>query len=1207
MGVETNSYDIPELVLGDTFYEWFTLTNNEIINKLNRLEIYSPFSAGGSAGDGISAGTDTNGALHIEVISPIQKDMVFNGNLTVNGNTTTINSTDFTVDDFNIVLGATAGNTANDQEIMDFSGNSAGGGFIIRGSSGDKEFLWKYNNAAFNINQNLDFADQKSISSSGDGVRIATGASGGNATKGLIFGFTAGTGIAGGLTASNTLIRAFNTDIAAGQSADALYVNDDGYVSIVNGANKITVDQTSHGLSFGMPVYMKTADGKYTKALANNAATSEVIGVVSRVYNDNKFELSLSGEIIGDFSQINEGNAALVAGQAYFVDTANAGKITPTKPINEDFFQKSVLIGLTTDRAIVKNFIGAEVAQEQRAADALVSNKIQISQDAHGFTNGHALYYDGEISQYRVAESQDGLDEVIGIVEKVNSADIFEMVLSGQIRFPEVTGHGCNAMTAGDTHYITPTGTSATFANVINNTELETAGGFGNNDINKPLFVATSQSTAIVTNLRGILFDDTEENNTIDVPVGGIMAFSGTVIPDGYALCDGSQLSVSEFPELFTQIGSTYNETTDTDGSLFRVPDLRDRFIIGKGTNTGSDTLGESGGLAEVTLSIDEMPKHSHIMGRPTEQITSGGFSNGNQLGIRGLGDPGKRSHESYGQDPVTHEGFSDSTDGDWSEDERSPVYSSAAGGPVPGNPNEANPHENRPPYLTLVWIIRTKGVNTLLDGTQIIGGDVEFQAVGENLVYPTSGDATDTDFDLVDGLISETDRAFTVFKGNVGDDGIESATVSKLDLTDSGVGIFPERVRSCTLRFRSLGRTVQSRAGVYYKYPDGNFRKCVSIFSDDGIGGSNIAFAEDFINIPIDSSQTELEFVMFSGDNHYVELYITAVEQVVDNSLTRLKKSYGSRKNLLLNGNFDFWERQVATGNSFVTTTPDLYTADRWKRTSISDSNMTLEVQQGDFSVSTNPPEKLESGNFPKHYINLKGHSTSLKTAQFAALEQRIEDYRTLNHKNATLTFWANGNAIGNFHVGLIRRNDQGGEQFVNIKDFRIEETGTWKKYTASIVVPEVTFGYNNLEDTYLSLIFHTAVKSGERGWVGAADINYGGILSIAQVQLEEGSTATPFEYLSVGEELPLLQRYYWRDDDLSQNDGTNANDRNTLFFPVTMRKVPLTTNVRAGLTTLTGSGTPTIATIGKRSLTWNNGGSQDQQATGWDVDAEL
>ena len=1183
MGVETNSYDIPELVLGDTFYEWFTLTNNEIINKLNRLEIYSPFSAGGSAGDGISAGTDTNGALHIEVISPIQKDMVFNGNLTVNGNTTTINSTDFTVDDFNIVLGATAGNTANDQEIMDFSGNSAGGGFIIRGSSGDKEFLWKYNNAAFNINQNLDFADQKSISSSGDGVRIATGASGGNATKGLIFGFTAGTGIAGGLTASDTLIRAFNTDIAAGQSADALYVNDDGYVSIVNGANKITVDQTSHGLSFGMPVYMKTADGKYTKALANNAATSEVIGVVSRVYNDNRFELSLSGEIIGDFSQINEGNAALVAGQAYFVDTANAGKITPTKPTNEDFFQKSVLIGLTTDRAIVKNFIGAEVAQEQRAADALVSNKIQISQTAHGFTNGHALYYDGAISQYRVAESQDGLDEVVGIVEKVNSADIFEMVLSGQIRFPEVTGHGCNAMTAGDTHYITPTGTSATFANVIRNTDLVDAGGFGNNDINKPLFVATSQSTAIVTNLRGILFDDTEENNTIDVPVGAIMAFSGTEIPDGYALCDGQYLNIADFTDLhkhFERENFPFADGNEPSGT-FKLPDLTDRFIIGKGTNPdsgdrkGSDELGKAGGLAEVTLSAAEsgLPEHFHGARRAN---SSGGSGTGNLGG----NDSPDRFNQTTGVRNAAEEEI--------------------------GAQSAAEAHENRPPYLTLVWIIRTKGVNALLDGTQILGGDVEFQPVGENLTFGQNGLDGDGEFDLISSLVSETDRAFTVFNGTVGPDRIQEVTVRKLDLTDSGVGIFPERLRRCSLRFRSTGSTL-TRACVYYKYPDGNFRKCVSVdspSSDSAVGTT--FFQEDFINIPIDSSQTDLEFIIVSGPNHRVELFITGVEQVVDNSLTRLKKSYGSRKNLLLNGNFDFWERQVATGAAADTTSTDFYSADRWKRTSSGDSDMTREVQRGNFNVTTGVPEKLESGNFPKHYIKLKGRSDDLKTAQFAALEQRIEDYRTLNHKNATLSFWANGDVVGNFHVGLQRKNDLGAEPFYNIKDFRIEETGTWKKYTASIVVPEVTFGYNNLEDTYLSLIFHTAVKGGERGYVGTSDINYTGTLSIAQVQLEEGSTPTPFEYLSVAEELPLLQRYYWRDDNLSQNDGAPA-DRNTLFFPVTMRKVPLTTDVRVGLITLTGSGTPAIETIGKRSLTWASTGTTDQQATGWDVDAEL
>ena len=1175
MGVETNTYDIPELVLGDTFYEWFTLTNNEIINKLNRLEIYTPFSAGGSAGDGISAGTDSTGALHIEVISPIQKDMVFNGNLTVNGTTTTINSTDFTVDDFNIVLGATAGNTANDQEIMDFSGNSAGGGFIIRGSSGDKEFLWKYSNAAFNINQNLDFADQKSISSSGDGVRIATGASGGNATKGLIFGFTAGT--TGGVTGSNTLVRTFNTDISEGQSADAFYVNDDGYVSIVNGANKMTITQTSHGLSFGMPVYMKTSDGKYTKAVANSAATSEVIGVVSRVYNDDKFELSLSGEIIGDFSQINEGNAALIAGQAYFVDTANAGRVTPTKPTNEDFFQKAVLIGLTSDRAIVKNFIGAEIAQEQRAADALVSNKIQIEQAGHGFTNGHALYHDG--TQYRAAEAEDGLDAVVGIVEKVNSANIFEMVLSGQIRFPEVPGHGCNAMRPGETHYIKPSGTNATFANVINEFDLE-PGGFQNNDIDKPLFVATSNSTAIVTNLRGILFDDTEENNTIDVPVGAIMAFSGTVIPDGYALCDGeTQFPVSDCPELFAAIGTRYNRDTDTDGSLFRVPDLSDRFIMGA---DDPQKNGESGGLAEVTLTHEQsgLPEHTH------------------------------RVSIDYDRDGSTNDTPSGSNIGT--------VLETTQG--VNGGPQDAaEAHENRPPYLTLVWIIRTKGVNTLLDGTQILGGDFEYQPVGDDVNLSQTGNGVLLlDEEAAANTNSQPERLYTLIQRSGGFDN-DTVVVSKAELAESGTGIFPELIRKVTIKLRTTLSGGNGRTGFYYKYPDGVFRKAHTFRNQPNAGTF-----EANVELPVNSDQIELEFVFFADGSQgtpTLEAYIVGVQQVVDNSRTRLKKSYGSRKNLLLNGNFDFWERQVATGVTFDATTSDLYSADRWKRTSSGDSDMTREVQRGDFSVSANPPEKLESGNFPKHYINLKGHSSSLQTAQFAALEQRIEDYRTLNHKNAALSFWAKGNVIGNFHVGLIRRSGQDGslgEQFVNIKDFRISETGTWKKYTASIVVPEVTFGYDKLEDTYLSLIFHTAVKGGERGYVGTSDINYQGTLSIAQVQLEEGSRVTPFEHLSPAEELPLLNRYFTK----AENGFTHVHVGGaaevggdvggSVIFSSPMRTTPTFVKYTALLSdgSTEGGGADTVASITPRGFLCANlqqGNSNARIYGTYEFDAEL
>lgn len=66
----------------------------------------------------------------------------------------------------------------------------------------------------------------------------------------------------------------------------------------------------------------------------------------------------------------------------------------------------------------------------------------------------------------------------------------------------------------------------------------------------------------------------------IHVP-GTIHAFAGSNIPTNYALCNGDTLLISEYPELFSAIGNTFN-TSNTDSSLyFNLPDLRGLFIRG--------------------------------------------------------------------------------------------------------------------------------------------------------------------------------------------------------------------------------------------------------------------------------------------------------------------------------------------------------------------------------------------------------------------------------------------------------------------------------------------------------------------------------------------------------------------------------------------------------------------------------------------------
>ena len=61
-------------------------------------------------------------------------------------------------------------------------------------------------------------------------------------------------------------------------------------------------------------------------------------------------------------------------------------------------------------------------------------------------------------------------------------------------------------------------------------------------------------------------------------PIGTIMAFACNAVPGGWALCDGHEVNIEEFPALYRVIGTIYGG----DGiNTFRVPDLRGRFIRG--------------------------------------------------------------------------------------------------------------------------------------------------------------------------------------------------------------------------------------------------------------------------------------------------------------------------------------------------------------------------------------------------------------------------------------------------------------------------------------------------------------------------------------------------------------------------------------------------------------------------------------------------
>lgn len=116
------------------------------------------------------------------------------------------------------------------------------------------------------------------------------------------------------------------------------------------------------------------------------------------------------------------------------------------------------------------------------------------------------------------------------------------------------------------------------------------------------------------------------------MPTGVIMPFAGTVAPSGYLLCYGQAVSRTMYAALFGVISTTFG--SGDGATTFNLPDLRGRVIAGKdnmgGVAAGVLTapldgtgLGNKGGAQTITLTPNQLPKHSHKM------FTTGTGSNG--------------------------------------------------------------------------------------------------------------------------------------------------------------------------------------------------------------------------------------------------------------------------------------------------------------------------------------------------------------------------------------------------------------------------------------------------------------------------------------------------------------------------------------------------------------------------------------------------
>ncbi len=147
--------------------------------------------------------------------------------------------------------------------------------------------------------------------------------------------------------------------------------------------------------------------------------------------------------------------------------------------------------------------------------------------------------------------------------------------------------------------------------------------------------------------------------------------------PRGWALCNGQLLAINQNQALFALLGTTYGGNGQT---TFALPNLQGRAPM---HFSGVHPLGQAAGAETHTLAVAEIPSHAHTL-RASGKVAASSSPAGGVLAapVRGA----------------------------------TPAYA-AVGNLVPLNPaaiaatGGGQPHENRPPYLTVNFIIALQGI----------------------------------------------------------------------------------------------------------------------------------------------------------------------------------------------------------------------------------------------------------------------------------------------------------------------------------------------------------------------------------------------------------------------------------------------------------------------------------------------------------------
>ena len=237
--------------------------------------------------------------------------------------------------------------------------------------------------------------------------------------------------------------------------------------------------------------------------------------------------------------------------------------------------------------------------------------------------------------------------------------------------------------------------------------------------------------------------------------------------------------------------------------------------------------------------------------------------------------------------------------------------------------------------------------------------------------------------------------------------------------------------------------------------------------------------------------------------------------------------------KNYIINGNFNVWQR----GTSFNGLTNGSYSADRWVvYDSIGDINYNVIRNAGIFTGGYGATYTWNSGTGQRSIIQFIENVTRFKVGS-----------------SVTVSFEAYTNSTP-YSIGVAIQAVRGvWASVTSVVSSPIALTNTKAKYSVTLSVPDwssIGIDWAHLEDTKLALKFDLAADTNGKDFI------------ISNVQLEEGSVATPFEQRPYGLELSLCQRYYMPFTYVGGGQSFSSSIHFTFPLFRTMRVIPTLTN---------------------------------------------